>query len=116
MKFVYNLIILGLFFVIIGLFLDSHYLWFGECAAIAYYKPLTITDRVLLCIVGTISLLVSIKITKPRRLGIIILCGLYFVCTIGLCLYGNDILGMRKEYWPHEYHVQSIEHKPIGID
>lgn len=89
-------------------FLCRKYITEGECAAITYYTPLTIWDRIIYVAISLIGLLISIKINKPTKAGLFLLSVIYLAISIIFSLFGNQILEMRTEQWPHEYHVQPL--------
>lgn len=101
-------IILISFIFLAFVILTSHYVSIGDCAVVVYYKPLTAIDRLLFVIIGFIGLLTSIKISKPNMLFIILLIGVYLAFTFILCVLGDELLELRTEYWPHEYHPQPL--------
>lgn len=100
--------ILVLCIVIMFVLLDEKYVWIGECASICYYNPLTMWDRIVFAVIGIVGLLVTIKLTKPKRVGTILLSGLYVVIIIAFSIFGNQLMEMPTEHWPHEYHPQPI--------
>lgn len=100
--------ILSLCIVIMLIILSYKYISEGDCAAIVYYEPLTIWDRVIFMAIGIVGLLASVKLTKPNRISTILLSGLFLAISLSFCIFGNQLLEMRTEYWPHEYHPQPI--------
>lgn len=96
---------------LIGILLDKKYATVGDCAEIVYYKPLTMWDRIVFAVIGIIGLSISLKLAKPKRVGTILLSGLYTAIIIAFSIFGNQLLEMRTEHWPHEYHPQPIENK-----
>lgn len=103
------IIILFAFSFCAFLILNAHYVAVGECAAIVYYKPLTIWDRIVFVVIGIACIIFSVKAVKPKRASMIVLCGAYIAIISVFSIFGNQLLEMRKEYWPHEYHPQPID-------
>lgn len=108
-------IILFSFFLMAFLILNTHYVTIGECVAIVYYIPLTAMDKLLFVIIGCMGLLISIKISNPNKPFVILLIGVYFAITFILCAFSNELLGLREEYWPHEYHPQPISFMSLYV-
>lgn len=94
--------------IIMHIFLESHYVAVGECAAISYYKPLAHWDRLLFIVIGITALFISIKIAKPSKYYIILLSVIYTVIIVSYSIFGNQLLGMTIKDWPHEYRPHSI--------
>lgn len=116
MKSILLKVMIFLSFILLALFiLSTHYVGIGECAAIVYYKPLTITDRCIFIVIALVGMLVSLLICKQKKKGIFILGSIYFVITLGLCVYGNQLLERRTIYWPHEYNPKPINNDDIVI-
>ena len=111
-----RLVILGiilLYCLICEYLLDSHYVWDNEsCAAILYYQPLSIADRLLFLFLGSLFSAILWYIGKCKGLISQIMTILFIAfCILTAAIlgfWGNDILGSRTEYWPHEYKVQPL--------
>lgn len=88
--------------------LCTHYVAKGECAAIIYYKPINSVDIFLFMAIGVVWAFISVLICKPSRNVIIFLCVIYLTTSIILCVFGNTLLELRTEHWPHEYHPQPL--------
>lgn len=89
-------------------FLSEKYIYEGECVSITYYAPLTIWDRALFISTCIIGLFASVRFTKAQWGSIVLLSVIYILVCMTFCLYGNNILEMNTEYWPHEYHSKPI--------
>lgn len=102
--------ILILYLIIMEIIISSHYVAIGECASITYYKPLVLCDRLLFIVIGITALFISIKIAKPSKYCIILLSVIYTVFIVSYSIFGNQLLGMITEDWPHEYHPQPLSY------
>ncbi|MCM1294807.1 MAG: hypothetical protein NC311_04595 [Muribaculaceae bacterium] len=96
------------FLLLAFVILCTHYVAKGECAAIIYYRPITSVDIFLFIAIGVVWAFISVFIGKPNRIVTIFIWGIYLTITIFLCIFGNDLLELRTEHWPHEYHPQPI--------
>ncbi len=112
MKRIFGLVIIFISFLLLESYiLGRHYVAIGECTEITYYKPLTLWDRIVFVAISVIALIVSIKLTKPKRVGTILLSVIYIVQTVAFSIFGDHLLEMPTKRWTQEYHLQPMESK-----
>lgn len=108
-KLIISSFILLVCLVIFDILLKNKYVFIGECAAITCYKPLTMWDRIVFVAIGIIGLLITMKLTTPKREVSILLSGLYTALVVAFSIFGNHLLEMPIEHWPHKYYPQPID-------
>lgn len=101
--------ILILYLIIIDIILSSHYVELGECAARIYYKPLSITDYILLPILGITLVSISLRYIRTNKAVRYIEVSIYSIIIMLTLVFGNEILASRTIDWPETYQVQPIE-------
>lgn len=92
----------------------SHYVAFGECAARLYYKPLDVTDYILLLIVGIVLLSISLRYIRTNKAVRYIEVSIYSIIMMFILVFGNEILASRTIDWPETYKVQPLESVNTG--
>ncbi len=107
--YIAKMCLMFLFIIVSYIIFISHYVELGECAARVYYKPLDVTDYILLLIVGFVLLSISLRYIQTNKAVRYIEVSIYSIIIIFTIVFGNEILASRTIDWPETYQVQPIE-------
>lgn len=92
----------------------NHYVEVGECAARVYYKPLSVTDYILLPLVGIVLVSLSLRYIRTNKAVRYIEVSIYSIIIMLGLVYGNKILASRTIDWPETYSVQELTNETIN--
>lgn len=92
----------------------NHYVEVGECAARVYYKPLSVTDYILLPLVGIVLVSLSLRYIRTNKAVRYIEVSIYSIIIMLSLVYGNKILASRTIDWPETYSVQELTNETIN--
>ncbi len=112
--YIAKMCLIFLFIIVSYIIFMSHYVAFGECAARLYYKPLDVTDYILLLIVGIVLLSISLRYIRTNKAVRYIEVSIYSIIMMFILVFGNEILASRTIDWPETYKVQPLESVNTG--